>query len=431
MSKPIPDIHHVIQQYPEFTGVHPACNAVPMTGEDEFWALVEDIGRRGLHEPLIRTADGLLLDGRTRLLACYESQTEIRVRDWNTGDPWEFVNSLNIQRRHLTVGQRAAFGHLWESEKARQAAKERQLSTLKQNTVVATLPPRSEGKSRDTIGRSVGVGGKAIDKARVIHEASPEAFNDVLAGRVVLEQAYREVRRAQPVASVAPPMESKFNRTNDNVDWAWWTWNPVTGCLHNCDYCYARDIANRFYTQKFEPTFHEGRLSAPANTTLPQSDDPRSRRVFTCSMADLFGKWVPQEWIEAVFEQVRDNPQWDFLFLTKFPQRLAELEWPDNAWVGTSVDRQYRVDIAEKAFRGVKAGVRWLSCEPLLEPLKFTSLEMFDWIVVGGQSKSSGAPAFDPPWEWIEDLLWQARKAGCRVYFKENLINKPKEQPGL
>jgi protein gp37 len=226
-----------------------------------------------------------------------------------------------------------------------------------------------------------------------------------------------------------------FNRTNDNVDWAWFTWNPVTGCLHDCPYCYARDIAERFYPQKFVPTFHEDRLTAPANTKLPSSDDPRSRRVFTCSMADLFGKWVPQAWIDAVFERVRDHQEWEFLFLTKFPQRLAELHWPDNAWVGTTVDQQHRVAIAERAFRGVKAGVKWLSCEPLMEPLRFTSLDMFDLVVIGGASRSTQTPEFWPPLDWVIDLMAQARDAGCKVYLKPNAIGPrtpvPKELPRM
>lgn len=242
--------------------------------------------------------------------------------------------------------------------------------------------------------------------------------------------------RGQPLVMVEThkaAAKATFNRTNENVDWAWWTWNPVTGCLHDCPYCYARDIANRFYPQKFVPTFHEDRLTAPKNTPVPDSPDERSRRVFTCSMADLFGNWVPQEWIDAVFEAVRDNAQWEYLMLTKFPQRLASIEWPDNVWVGTTVDRQYRVEIAEKAFRGVKAGVKWLSCEPLLEPLKFTSLEMFDLVVIGGASKSSQTEEFWPPLEWVIDLHNQARAAGCAIYYKENAISgatpRPKEYP--
>jgi hypothetical protein len=59
--------------------------------------------------------------------------------------------------------------------------------------------------------------------------------------------------------------ESKFNSqgNNENIEWALWSWNPVTGCRHNCPYCYARDIANRFYETKFEPALWAGRLGAP------------------------------------------------------------------------------------------------------------------------------------------------------------------------
>lgn len=223
-----------------------------------------------------------------------------------------------------------------------------------------------------------------------------------------------------------------FNKTNEMVDWAKWTWNPVTGCLHTCVYCYARDIAERFYPEKFEPTFRPDRLKAPQYTHVPPEAEEQIgyRNVFVCSMADLFGKWVPQAWIEAVLDEVRAAPQWNFLFLTKFPQRLADIRWPANAWVGTTVDEQYRVEIAEKAFRKVDAAVKWLSCEPLRERLTFTSLAMFDWVVFGGQSVSTQAPAFQPPWEWVEHLWQQARQSQCLVYWKPNLLTRPCEYPG-
>jgi protein gp37 len=232
----------------------------------------------------------------------------------------------------------------------------------------------------------------------------------------------------------ARPTEPTFNQVNDNIGWARWSWNPVTGCKHDCAYCYARDIANRFYPEGFEPTFHPKRLSAPQHTKIPRAagDDPAWCRVFTCSMADLFGKWVPQEWIDAVFEQIVAAPQWEFLCLTKFPQRLAQFDWPDNAWVGTTVDKQHRVALAQRHFANVQAGVKWLSCEPLLEPLKFDSLEMFDWVVIGACTKSAGAPAFAPEWDWVVDLYQQARAAGCKVYLKHNLmLNTEGVAPGI
>lgn len=103
------------------------------------------------------------------------------------------------------------------------------------------------------------------------------------------------------------------------IEWCDSTWNPVTGCLHGCEYCYARGIAKRFgfgayepdinkrvlleppvsagkkvpYPFNFEPTFHKYRLD--------EYSIKKGRTIFVCSMADLFGEWVPDEWIEEVF----------------------------------------------------------------------------------------------------------------------------------
>ena len=220
-----------------------------------------------------------------------------------------------------------------------------------------------------------------------------------------------------------------FNgQENTSIEWAQWSWNPVTGCLHNCPYCYARDIANRFYAQKFEPVILPDRLNAPINTNVPSkaSEDISFKNVFVCSMADLFGRWVPALWIEAVLERVFDAPQWNFLFLTKFPQRMSEFEYPSNAWLGTSVDCQARVKNAERAFSKIKCRTKWLSVEPMLEPLKFSRLDLFQWIVIGGASDSAAidgtpvTPEWTPPLDWIVDLHTQARAAGCRIYYKDN-----------
>jgi len=218
---------------------------------------------------------------------------------------------------------------------------------------------------------------------------------------------------------------SSLNKTDGpGIEWAHWSWNPVTGCKHNCAYCYARDIANRFYPQKFEPTFHPNRLRAPLGRTPAEDASGPPRNIFTCSMADLFGKWVPQEWIDSVFGVITEASAWNFLCLTKFPQRLAELDWPKNAWVGATVDAQNRVEVTLKAFERVKAqspAITWLSLEPLLEPLSFPSLEVFDWVVIGGASKSSQTPEFTPPRAWVEPLIEMADRAGCKVFLKTNL----------
>ncbi len=249
-----------------------------------------------------------------------------------------------------------------------------------------------------------------------------------------------EIRASQEKA--AEDSETKFNRTNDNVEWALWTWNPITGCLHDCAYCYARDIAERFYPQKFVPTIHPARFGASTRTPFPSPErvaapfDQASVRggigeknVFTCSMADLFGKWVPTEWIEKVLDEIRSNPNWNYLLLTKFPQRLADFEFPGNAWVGTTVDTQARVAAAEKAFEKFDAPVKWLSCEPMMERLTFKRLDLFDWVVIGGASRSTQTAEFKPPFEWACHLYTQAKAAGCSVYMKTNLLDRVREYP--
>jgi protein gp37 len=254
-------------------------------------------------------------------------------------------------------------------------------------------------------------------------------------------ETWESLERKERLQALNPPEgNAQFNSQGDaeGIEWALWSWNPVTGCLHNCPYCYARDIAERYYDARFAPCLWPARLHAPRLTAFPEERIAREskesrkrglRNVFVCSMADLFGRWVPKEWIEAVLAATRQAPRWNFLFLTKFPIRMADFEFPDNAWVGTTVDCQARVANAEKAFRKVKAGVKWLSCEPLIEPLRFSDLGAFQWIVLGGASRSSQTPEWKPPRSWVEDIEAEARKAGVRVYEKPNLQYRITDYP--
>ena len=81
---------------------------------------------------------------------------------------------------------------------------------------------------------------------------------------------------------------------------------------------------------------------------------------------------------------------------------------------------------AERAFSKIRKtgyeGVAWLSCEPMLERLTFNSLEMFDWLIMGGSSVSNQTPEFFPPFEWIVHLYSQAKQFNRPVYFKTNLL---------
>lgn len=415
--------------------------------------LVRSVTEKGVLTPLLITRAGVIISGHRRWGAAQAAGlVAVPVTFFGSDDELDILEALIETNR-----QRIKSGALVAREAATLADIEGERAKRRQGTRTDLVPPAVQGNTGQTrtivagkLGIAPSTAQDAIAVGRALKDlegsADPEdqakaaTIADTAdkkgirpAAKLIAKPSVGSARGEVGIVQAPATTRATFNRTNENVDWAWWTWNPVTGCLHGCPYCYARELAYRFYPQKFEPTFHADRLPAPRNTSVPKDADPRARRVFTCSMADLFGKWVPQEWIEAVFDRVRDNPQWEFLFLTKFPQRLAELEWPDNAWVGTSVDRQHRVAIAEKAFAGVKAGVRWLSVEPMLEPLTFTSLEMFDWIVIGAQSATNQpdghVDAFTPPLAWVARLIDQAAHAGCKVFVKDNLLPVLRAEP--
>lgn len=208
-----------------------------------------------------------------------------------------------------------------------------------------------------------------------------------------------------------------------NIEWTEHTWNPVTGCTKispGCTHCYAETMARRLtamgasgYENGFEVTLHPDRLEQPLRRK-------RATTYFVNSMSDLFHEEVPDQFIEKVLAVVRRSPQHTYQILTKRAGRLVEFfhnrECPTNAWLGVSVeDRKYGVPrIAE--LRRVKAAVRFLSIEPLLEDVGALNLKDIQWVIVGGESGSK-ARAMRP--EWAENVRVQAINQGVAFFFKQ------------
>lgn len=466
--------------------VHPFADAFPLIDGEEFAELVDDIKRQGQRQPIVLNHDKtVLIDGRNRYRACTAAGVdpifEVLPERYTEAMILDYIVSTNIERRHLNAGQKALVALEYEkafasaakvgrpvgdSAHAPVAGSEEIVADLRQFPPSSAPAPPRERKSVERAAKVVGASGRAVQQAKALQRDAPDLAERVRMGQVALDaadkerrQRIREAPRPEPapkptavmltlrtntgeeVLYPKPQSKATFNQTSgDGISWAEWSWNPVTGCLHGCDYCYAREIATseRFksaYPAGFTPLFHHERLDAPTNTVVPaqRRDDPAWRRVFVCSMADLYGRWVPDEWIAAVHGSMNSAPWWQYITLTKFPARYVGLDMPPGAWVGTSVDEQKRVRIAEDAFRQIgDVKVKWLSLEPLKEPLEFTDLSMFDWVVIGAQTEtrqpSGVVPAFAPPFEWVARIVAQAREAGCKVHLKPNLSNG---RPGM
>jgi protein gp37 len=210
--------------------------------------------------------------------------------------------------------------------------------------------------------------------------------------------------------------------SHTKIQWTDATWNPVTGCTKfspGCQHCYAERMARRLqgmgqanYSNGFDLTVHEHELGRPLKWKKP-------RRVFVCSMGDLFHESVPFSFLQQVFGVMERAQRHQFQVLTKrvagFWKLAKYLPWPGNVWMGTSVEcARYLWRIDE--LRGTPAVVKFLSLEPLLEPLPDLDLRGIDWVIVGGES-GPGARVCDV--EWIRTVIQQCDEAKIPVFVKQ------------
>lgn len=206
------------------------------------------------------------------------------------------------------------------------------------------------------------------------------------------------------------------------IEWAQESWNPVTGCTKvsaGCKNCYAERMSKRLagmgqkkYADGFEVRMHASELERPLRWKKP-------RRIFVCSMSDLFNHKVPYQFANDVVDVARRAPQHTFIFLTKRSDRLRLVpSWPINCWVGVSAENQECYDARIHHLARVKAKVRWVSCEPLLGPIDLGKLgrTKLDWVVVGGESGPGARPPYVPWVTWLRD---QCVPAGISFFFKQ------------
>jgi len=231
-----------------------------------------------------------------------------------------------------------------------------------------------------------------------------------------------------------------MNKTK--IDWCDYVWNPVWGCLNNCEYCYARKLARRFWKKiyekeweyldkqdllennsqllileeklkNFKPIFLESNFNKP----FPK----KPARIFVNSMSEC-AFWI-NIWWKAVLEKIYTYPQHIYIFLTKFPSFFPFREIPENIWVGVSIDDTTKwkmwQDLVVKIPYG--DGKAFISFEPLLNFDESDLSNLFnpkpDWVIIGSQTN----PLKLPEKEWVAGIIKEARENEIPVFVKENL----------
>lgn len=245
---------------------------------------------------------------------------------------------------------------------------------------------------------------------------------------------------------------------NSKIEWTDASWPVTVGCDHvsaGCDNCYAATLASGRLKQQaaYVGLAENGRFNGTVRCLPERLDWPakwrKPRRIFVCSMSDLFHEAVPDSFLDRVFSVMADCPQHTFQVLTKRHARMRSYlrrAWPEplpNVWVGVSAEDQHWAEIRVHALLATPAAVLWVSAEPLLGPIDLRNLRagngaLIDaldgdvktaageiyaacpgsvaWVVAGGESGAKARPMRP---EWAQSLRDQCQQTRTPYLFKQ------------
>jgi protein gp37 len=260
------------------------------------------------------------------------------------------------------------------------------------------------------------------------------------------------------------------------IQWADSTWNPMTGCTPTseaCEHCYAKAQAHlheKAWGYGFDPMFHPTRLDKPLHWRKP-------RRIFVCSMSDLFHEAFTDEQIDRVWEVMTtenhakagswNGEQWTwyphhtFMVLTKRPGRMRDYvlgrqrkaqEYADRfkdcpteamqnspaaiaarqqatepdagIWLGVTAENEanrWRLDF----LKDTPAAVRFVSYEPALGPFGEVPAWL-DWFICGPET-GPGKRLFSE--SWALKTRHQCKRLGISYFDKRDAYADWREFP--
>jgi len=225
----------------------------------------------------------------------------------------------------------------------------------------------------------------------------------------------------------------------NKIGWCNLTWNPVWGCRNNCPYCYAREIARRFWKQRymeeinyhfklhpnwvwtgdhlqglrdFEPVWLESKFQRK----LPK----KPQRIFVGSMSEI--EFWREDWMRRVIEKIKEYPQHVFQFLTKHPKIYSQWLWPENCWLGITATDNATLRDAYFVVRHER--IKFINIEPILGPVDImVALENrldVNWVIVGAETGSRKGKVI-PEKKWILDIVRCCVNEDIPLYLKDSM----------
>lgn len=236
------------------------------------------------------------------------------------------------------------------------------------------------------------------------------------------------------------------------------TWNPITGCSKispGCANCYAERMAKRLKgrfgypaADPFRVAYHPDKINDPLKWIKP-------RKVFVCSMGDIFHEDVEDWMLDNVFNRICHDgiSHLTFIVLTKRPERMQEycsrdhisafLPQRENIWLGVTVENQEQANKRIVPLLQTPAAVRFISIEPMLGTVNLRRISVgcpaegdylnsltgyetlgdractvlkLDWVIVGGET-GPGARRMEE--SWLQDLCVQLQLSETPLFVKQ------------
>ncbi len=217
---------------------------------------------------------------------------------------------------------------------------------------------------------------------------------------------------------------------NSKIGWTDHTHNFWWGChkvSEECKFCYISGIMKRGGYTPFAGPMRTKNWDKPRRWNRKAEQDGTRLRIFTCSMSDFFHEGADL-WRGDAWKVIKECSQLDWLILTKRPERvLAHLpqDWSDgypNVWLGVTAgcaDSFSRLDV----LKSIPARIKFLSAEPLLEPLDLSPyLPSLDWVITGCERAKKGQRRL-MELDWVRDIDDQCRRAKVPHFFKQYYKN--------
>ena len=227
----------------------------------------------------------------------------------------------------------------------------------------------------------------------------------------------------------------------NKIGWCNLTWIPVWGCNNNCEYCYARGMAKRFYStiiksefkhfckihsswawtgdylegmSKFKPIF----LISQFNKKFPK----KPQRIFVGSMSEIF--YWDEDWMIGVLKKIKEYPQHTFIFLTKHPIVYCKYTFPGNCWLGVTITNNEDAYYLDNIYLNPNDyRTKFICIEPILSDINpYFFKKNMDWVIVGAETGSRKGKEMVMQ-RWITNIINGCNKYDIPIYLKDS-INK-------